>query len=711
MPTISRQDRSDGTATQQQSDPGESFTWDSRFDEVALGRLRVLARIALVWALIIVARLFYLQIYSHEEYKKLARAQQERRVAIPAPRGLIQDSEGRTLAMSVPMRSICVNPQLVPDLEVASEVLALVLNLDRANLMSRMQEASDTWKGFLWVKRMVTNEEYERVRKLNLLGVEFRDETARQYPNGPLAAHVLGGVDHEERGNNGIELGLEEDLEGIPGSMHILKDVKDRGYASRVEAEALPGKTITLTLNGSLQFIAERALRKAAEECKCQTGSIVILDPRTGDILAMASYPAFDPNEPVRSNQDLAARLNLAVAAPFEPGSVFKLITLAAALESTPLGPDSSINCLNGSINLYGRVIHEAKRGFGMLPMRLVLAKSSNVGAVQVALRVGPANLYRLIREFGFGSRTGIPLPAESPGQVYDPTKWSKTSIGSVAMGHEVTTTTLQLAQAVSIIANDGLYVKPRIVLKKQRPGEEVEWEPVATPVRVLLGRNAGMMRDMMQDAVEPGGTGTAARITGYWVGGKTGSAQIYDHDQHQYTKKYNASFVGIAPLHQPRVVAAVTLNGATQYGGVVAAPVFKEVVAAALRILEVRRDREVVLAKALKPAEASAAAEEMADVAAAPHTPSPEVTDGAQAFPVLLASGAGPAVTFDPAGSADSLRAPNLLGQTKRAVAAFSASGGYRVEMRGSGVVRAQHPSPGAILRPGDRIVVVFHR
>jgi cell division protein FtsI (penicillin-binding protein 3) len=713
MQAISPEEAKRGLSTrsepiQDQSGQHAVIVLDSRSEEIALRRLRLLARIAVVWALIIVLRLFHLQVFSHDKYKKMARAQQERTVALPAPRGLIQDRDGRTLAISIPKRSICVNPQLTPDLALASEVLARVLKLDPGELRSQMEKAANAGKGFLWVKRMVSNEEYERVKRLNLAGVEFRDESVRNYPHSSLAAHVLGGVDHEERGNNGIELGMEEELEGIPGAIRVRKDVKGRGFASRVESKALPGKTITLTLNATLQYAAERALEQAVEGCHCKTGSLVILDPRTGDILAMASYPTFDPNERVKSQADLAARLNVAIAAPFEPGSVFKLITLSAALEKTPLGPDSPINCLNGTINLYGRVIHEAKRGFGVLPMRQVLAKSSNVCAVQLGLRVGVENLYRYIREFGFGSRTDIPLPAESPGQVFDPRKWSKTSIGSVAMGHEVTATTLQLAQSAATIANNGLSIRPRLVLKKQRPGEEPEWEPVASPVRVLLARNAEMMKDMMKDAVEPGGTGTAARIPGYWVGGKTGSAQIYNHDLRQYTKKYNASFVGIAPLDQPRLVAAVTLNGASQYGGVVAAPVFREVISAALRILDVPRDREWENAIPMM-AQAGVAADQMADVASAPEGP----------VPGLLASGETPTTgaamdwgANEPAGGSEYLpRAPNLLGKTKRDVAALMAANGHRVEMRGSGVVRTQHPAPGAILRPGERIVVGFHR
>jgi len=670
---------------------------EPRLDEATLRRLRNMARFALGWALLIVLRLFYLQVIAYSDLKQVAQSQQERVHEIPAMRGMILDREGGALAKSTALKSVCANPMLVADIPFASELLSRILSIDAAELQARLQTAHDAGRGFVWVKRKVTYEESERVRQLKLLGIEFRDETVRTYPKNTILAHVLGGVDHEERGNGGIEMFLQDELEGIPGSMRMLKDVTREGfYESVVETKPVPGKNITLTIDERIQFIAEQKLNEAAEGCRCKTGSIVVLNPRNGDILAMASYPPYDPNKLPEKGEDLSPRLNNAIAAPFEPGSVFKVITLSAALETTRLGPDSPINCYGGAFNFYGRVIHEAKNGFGVLPMRMVLAKSSNIGALQVGLQVGVSNLHSYVTKFGFGKRVGIPLPAEAPGQVFEPRKWGKTSIGSVAMGHEITATTLQLAQAIATVANDGKLVKPRLVLSKQRPGGPLEVEPIATPVQVMRPENSVRMREMMLDVMLPGGTGyTGARVLGYTVGGKTGSAQIYDHNIRQYTHKYNASFAGIVPLDDPKLVVVVTLNGSALYGGVVSAPVFREVTTSALRILEVPHDQEIPVQLAQASLKPKVDSDSAADVASPPFAPEPE---GTGASDQTAPQGDGP-------------RAPNLMGKTMRDVVIETAALGLQIDTQGSGLARTQKPLPGTVLQPGERIMVQFGR
>lgn len=664
---------------------------EPRIHEGAAKRLRNLARFALLWALILLGRLFYLQIVAHEDYVRIAASQQQRIIEIPAPRGIIFDREGHPLAMSLPVKSVHVNPLLLRNIPVVVEVLSRVLDVDAKQLQKNIDAAIASNSGFLWVKRRIPIDEAERVKSLKLVGVEFRDETARKYPNAMLAAHVLGSVDHEEKGNGGIELGLQEELEGIPGSLRLMTDVTRRGYASTVEIPAQPGKNVTLTVDERLQYVAEKALKDAVAGCRCKSGSAVVLDPRNGDVLAMTAFPTFDPNQQVKDGEDLSPRLNLAVAAPFEPGSVFKVITLASALETTRLGPDSPINCYGGSYSLFGRPIREAKGGFGVIPMRTVLAKSSNIGAIQVGLAMGIKNFHDYITRFGFGEKTGIPLPAESAGQVYPPRQWGKTSMGSVAMGHEVTTTTLQLAQAAAIIANNGVLVRPRIVLHKHRPGEPVENEPVAPGVRVLRPETAARMRAMMEDVVMPGGTGTRAKVPGYSVGGKTGSAQIFDFKLKQYTHKYNASFMGMAPLSNPAVVVVVTLNGSSEYGGAVAAPVFQEIASAALRMLEIPKDRpeSVLLAQSASP------------------EPEPESGTTAVAAQEEEAHAGNPAVVLIAGGP----RVPNFVGKTLRSVLSESAAAGLSVDAQGQGVARHQRPSPGSVLQPGDRIYVQFAR
>lgn len=570
----------------------EGGAGQARMDADALRRLRWIIRLAVAWAVLILLRLVQLQVVEHAEYTRIAESQHERVVAVKAPRGAIFDREGRPLAVSLRTYDICVNPRFVRDPATTAKLLAGILNLEADVLQQKIQAASAAGRGFLWVKRRASAEECKRIERLKLSGVEFREEMTRHYPKGELGAHLIGSVDHEQNGNAGIELGLQNELAGIAGTERLLRDVANRGLERFIESEAVPGKNVTLTIDERIQYAAEHHLKAAVKEHRCKSGVVVVLDPRQGDILAMANYPTFDPNEPVKDHSDLQARLNLAVSAPFEPGSVFKVVTVAAALETTNLSPDTPINCLGGVINLYGRTIHEAKHGFSIIPVRTVLAKSSNVGAIQIALRMGVQNFYDYILKFGLGRKTGIPLPAESPGQVYPPQKWGKTSIGSVAMGHEVMVTALQLAQVGAVIANDGVLVRPRLVLRKQRPGGPLEKEPPAERIRVLSPRSARLMREMLEGAVMEGGTGTRARLAGYRVGGKTGSAQIYDHATRQYTHKYNASFLGIVPLSNPAIVVVVSLHGASEFGGVVAAPVFREVAQEALRILDVPQDR-----------------------------------------------------------------------------------------------------------------------
>ena len=370
---------------------GSPHLWGSNephVDENGVRRLRFLTRIACIWVFLIVARLFHLQILSHEAYKQLAQSQQQKVLEVRAPRGTIYGRSGEALAKSTSRWSVVLNPRLVPNAEMTAELLSQVLELDAPALLEKMKASQEQNRGYLPVKALVSSEEFERVKALRLAGVEFREESARFYPKGTLAAHVLGGVDHEEHGNGGIELGLQDELEGIPGTERLLHDVKNNSYQSILEEAPQPGKSIWLTIDERIQYIAEQALARAMEDCKCKTGSVVVMDPRNGDILAMASYPTYNLNVPFKKGDDLSVRLNQAISAPFEPGSVFKVITLSAGLERTRMGPDSPVNCLGGVITLHGRSIREAKNGFGVIPMRMVLAKSSNVGAIQVALQL-----------------------------------------------------------------------------------------------------------------------------------------------------------------------------------------------------------------------------------------------------------------------------------------------------------------------------------
>ncbi len=678
-------------------------------DTLATKRVHMLARLAFVWAVLIAARLVQLQIIQHSEYKRLADQQQQRRVEVPAQRGMILDRHGERLAMSLPVESVCVNPLRVPDVSVASEILARVLSLDARDLLEKMKSSVDGKRGFLWVKRRITPEEAGRLRDLKLDWIEFRTETQRFYPNKTLAAHLLGGVDFEGSGNAGIEQSFNKQLQGHPGELVLTADVRQRGFDSRLATQPEPGQDLHLTIDASIQFVAERELQKMVDLHHARSGSVIVMDPNNGDILAYANYPTYDPNLPP-TPADMAARENLAIGAPFEPGSVFKVITLSSALETTHLRPETMINCGGGKITLFGRTIHDDHR-YGMLSMEDVLARSSNIGAINIGLTVGQAKLYEYIRRFGFGSRTGVPLPGESPGIVRPLKRWEKTSIGSVAMGHEIGVTAIQLAQACSVIASGGLRVRPRLTLDA----------PIAPPVRVLKPETAITMRRMMEGVmIKPYGTGHHyARLIGYTSGGKTGTAMIYDYQTHRYTHFYNASFVGFAPVANPKLVVAVTINhteGKAGYGAPTSGPVFREVTAAALRIKDVPKDLPEML-----PSEDVDQADEN-DVAIAgigSSIPPPLVQAGdavaADDRPAASARDASDQRAFFPAGDEEAdrsgARVPNFRGKTVRDVIQESAALGIPIEFTGSGVARAQVPSPGEVLPSGRAVRVEFGR
>ncbi len=657
-------------------------------------RLTWLASIVLLWGGAIFYKLVSLQVIHHRQYADMARARQELVVEIPAPRGTLFDRSGSVLAMSTPVETVYINPQKV-DVQVAAEILAAELHLNRVELYGQIRLAYENHRGYLIVKRRISDEESDRLHRLGLEWIGFERESQRHYPKGSLAAHVLGSVDFEEKGNAGVEKSLDEALRGQPGEMRLLTDVKRRGIDSTLATEARPGQPVTLSIDERIQFIAERELAVAVEAHHATTGSVVVMNPYTGDVLALASYPSYDPNQPPKPGEALN-RMDHALSVPFEPGSVFKVITLSAALETTPLRPESLINCHGGVLRLPGRVIHDSHAGLGMLPMATVLAKSSNIGAIEIGLRVGQDNMYNYVRRFGFGQRTGIDLPAESPGQFRKVARWGKTSLASISMGQEVSVTTLQLAQAAAVIANGGLLVRPRLVLKE---GDRVI--PPPKPVRVVRPETAITMRQMMEGVVLYG-TGRRAKVEGYTVGGKTGSAQIFDRATRHYTHSYNGSFMGMAPVTNPAIVAVVSLNGTHGeggFGGVVAAPVFQAVVAEALRVLDTPKDLpdespvQTLVAKA----------PDLNDLADA---------DDSSGEPNILEDGGdGVPAAGDPPAAPGGPKVPNFRGMSMRAVLAEAAARGLIVVPAGSGIARLQRPAPGAVLREGERIRVQFSR
>jgi cell division protein FtsI (penicillin-binding protein 3) len=670
-------------------------------------RLIWLAGIVLVWGGAILVKLVSLQVVHHQDYVRKARARQEETVPLRAQRGAILDRTGHPLAMSVPTESIFVDPLKLPALEFDSQLLARELHLDPAELYGRIKTAYDNHRGFLWVKRGITPQESDDLRNLKLDWIHLDTGSERHYPNATLAAHVLGGVDFEEKGNAGIEKALDAELRGAPGEADILTDVHRRAIDELTTKQARAGATLTLSIDEQLQFVAEREIAAAVKLHGAVSGSVVAMNPYDGEILAIASYPPYDPNQPPEGENDVAARANHAISVPFEPGSCFKVITLSAALETTNLKPDTPINCHGGLLALPGRVIHEAEshEHFGFLPMAMVLAHSSNIGAIEIGMQVGRDAMYDYVRRFGFGQKTGISLPGESKGRLRAVPQWGTTSLASISMGQEVSVTTLQLARAASVVANGGLLVKPRLILKE---GDRTV--PIEPPVRAIKPETAITMRQMMEGVVLFG-TGKAARLEGYTTGGKTGSAQIFDFATRHYTHSYNGSFMGFAPVTNPAVVVVVTLNGTHGlggFGGVVAAPVFKVVATEALRILDVPKDLPDE-----PPSKTLIARNELDDVAVAgldsdqPNILEDGDDEDAPAHPRLAF--VGPIAPPPPPPAPGTV--PDFKGMTLRAVLMEAAAKGMPVQPDGSGVARLQNPPPGSILHRGQRIRVQFAR
>ncbi len=664
-------------------------------------RLLTLSAGAALWCGAILFQLFQLEVVRHDELRRQAENQQLQSVEVQAPRGTIFDRNREPLALSVKVESVFVNPRQVPDLDVAADLLSQILGLDRKTLHDRLSLKVEVGKppakekvlrGFVWVKRKVSLEEASQLRSLRLDWIGFQSESQRLYPKGELGATVVGGVDFAEEGNAGVELKLNSMLKGRNGTARVLTDVRGASIESVVTETPKPGANLVLSIDERLQFLAEKELRVACDASAAKSGTLVILRPDDGEVLAIASYNRADPQ----------SRQNLAVIAPFEPGSVFKVFTIAGALEAGVARPETVFPC--GVLAMFGRVLHEAKHAYGPMAVMDILAKSSNVGAAQIGLRLREERLSEFVRKFGFGARTGILLPAEEGGWLRPVNKWNRDTILSIPMGHEISTTAIQLAQACAVIANGGFLVRPRLVLAKQAADGPEETIPLGRRETVLSPDRAHQMRQMMEGVVL-NGTGKAARLNGYTAAGKTGSAQIYDDKVGHYTHSYNASFMGFAPVTKPAIVVVVTLNGTSGgsagYGGVVAAPLFRKVTQEALRVLEVPKD----LPETLAPPEALPPDTNIEDV-----TSGPEPAPDHQVQTVMMAEAARPALPIDPPGVVGP-RVPDFTGKSVRAVMEHASAIGIPVVLNGKGRATMQMPPAGAVLPPGHSVKVQFSR
>ena len=555
------------------------------------GRLHLLLAVSLLWFGGLAARLYQLQVMEHEHYVERAANQQRSELVLTPPRGAIYDSRGRELAMSLEASSAYADPKAIADPYQAARQLAKVVGRDSKRLA---QDLSKSNTSFVWVERQMDPEQAERVRALGIKGVGFTRESKRSYPQGRLAASVIGFTGVDPKGLAGVELAYEEVVAGAEVRRPILRDAR-RGkalYDSFSLPEAKPGADLHLTIDSSIQYVAERELAAAIEREGAKGGSIVMLDPRSGAVLAMASYPGFDPNEYGRVGAE--RRRNIPLQNAYEPGSTFKLITAAAALEAGVVDPLDRFDCGNGGIDFKGKYIRDHK-AFDNLSFAEIITYSSNVGAIRLGVRVGETRLYEMIRAFGFGSKTGIDLSGEGSGTVHQVAKWNKRSIAYISFGQGIAVTPLQLTNAFAAIANGGTLYRPFIVAGIDRgSGIEVpiRQEILGHPISATTARTLVRMLEMVVS--DERGTGRGAAISGYRVAGKTGTAEK-PADGGYAAGKYVASFVGFAPARDPAVVALVVVDepgGSRYHGGDVPAAIFSKVVRHALLRLGVPRDK-----------------------------------------------------------------------------------------------------------------------
>jgi cell division protein FtsI (penicillin-binding protein 3) len=560
-------------------------------------RLIIIAILFVAWTGAIQARLVYLQVYRHDEFVSKAERQHMRTLTVPALRGDIVDRDNRVLATSADVETIyAVSSEIDDPQKTAASLCGAIDNcsaVDRAGLVDRLSKK----KPFQYVKRHVSPEEASRVRALGLDGIGFMAESHRFYPNRNLLGPILGYVGLDNKGLGGIEQSFNAVIRGADGKVIVVTDAKKKAF-DRIERPPSAGASIELTIDSVLQHQVERELAIGIDENRAEGGVAIVMDPWTGEILAMASEPAFNPN--VYGKIDPELRHNRAVEAIYEPGSTFKTVTASAALEEKVLTPDTLIDCAPGYIDIGSRRIRDTHPN-GTLTFTDVLVKSSNVGAIRAGFRIGPERLERYVRRFGFGTRLLQELPAESPGIVWS--KLNDDALASVSMGYQVGVTPLQMATAVSSIANGGVLMRPHIVRATIRNGVRQPVVPKALR-RTITSDTASTLTTIMEGVVERG-TAKAARIDGYTIAGKTGTAaKLVDG---QYSKsQYMASFVGFLPSRKPVLTVLVVIDTPRKgayYGGTVSAPVFKRIANVAVRHMGIARTIEpeapVVVARA----------------------------------------------------------------------------------------------------------------
>jgi cell division protein FtsI (penicillin-binding protein 3) len=628
-----------------------------------------------LWAVVIGVRLLHLQVLERSAFERLAARQSERTITVDPRRGQILDRGGRQLALSVDAESLYAVPQDVSDPDATAAALARPLRLDakeRRELAATLRRN----KAFVWVRRKLAPDTAQAVKALQLDGLGFLTETRRYYPKRELASPVLGYVGLDNAGMSGVEYAFDEQIRGRGAKVVVRTDARRRPMG-HTEKPSTEGRTVVLTLDESIQYATERELRRAVAETRSLSGVAVVMDPHTGEVLALASEPSFNPNS---FGEYPASRwVNRAVADAYEPGSLFKIVTAAAGLQENAVTPDEIIDCGRGVLEVAGIRIND-HAAFDKLTFREVIARSSDVGVARVAQRVGRRQFERYMRDFGFGEATGVDLPGEAKGLLRPVEKWSELSLPTLAFGQEIAVTALQMASAVATVANGGYRMRPLIVREIDEPdGRVVRRFHPEVLARVLEPKTVDTLMELLKEVVR-NGTGQRAAVPGYVVAGKTGTAQKAKPGGGYSMEDHVASFAGILPASRPALVVLTSLDTprvAANQGGDVAAPLFARIAEHALRHLGVPPDDPGRVLRMSAP--------ERPGVTRARYT-----------------GGPAPAASAPTRAAGEPARMPDLRGRSARDAALLAARYGLILKLAGSGQVAGQSPAPGTELEDG---------
>ncbi|MEO8070833.1 MAG: penicillin-binding protein [Acidobacteriota bacterium] len=648
-----------------------SSKFESSWRQSVKRRLFVVLSVLAVWGVGIEARLFWLQVLQHDALSAQAARHQQKMITPEALRGDIVDRNGNILAYSVEADSIAADPSQIKDASHAAGALCTALRDCTAKELRELATKLGSDTQFVYVRRSraVSPEQVQRVAALKLPGIVLRTDTRRYYPRYELAAHLLGFVDIDNKGQAGVEYAFDKVVRGEDGLAFAQVDARRQRLDTRVERAPVPGATVELTIDLYLQHIVERELKAGVEANRAEGGTAIVMDPHTGEILALASYPTFNPN--AVSDYRAASRVNRAIQEVYEPGSTFKIVTASAALDEGIVKPTDLIDTNPGYYKVRGRKPINDTHHYGILSFEDVIVKSSNVGAIKVGMRVGADRLTRYVNRFGFGQALAPDMVGQSRG-LWNPKDLNESGLASVSMGYQVSVTPLQMATATSSVANGGLLMEPHIVRAIVRGGQR---EVVAPKVlrRTITAETAATLTSIMEGVTERG-TATAARMDEYQVAGKTGTAHKVVDGRYS-NSEYNASFVGFVPSRQPAFTVLVVIDtprsSAGYYGGTVAAPIFKRIAEAALQ--------QVGVPRTINP------------------TPALIVADGA-GMPAMTSTHEAPP-TLTPIGGPALM--PNVRGLSARDAVRMLGSVGMSARVTGTGFVMQQSPEPGA---PVDR-------